>query len=158
MRNKLLAETLYSRFAFCSQNKTPQTQRWCSSTIQRHRWDLNPCLRDRRFDRAKPQCLSAVVRLHGVISFKSSYGVVFKRAGFAVQRHTNGQPNAPVGFEPRISGLQDRYKDTEKRGPQVSVQSTPISKKPQHCQSLLLNYETCNVGQRVRVYPEKTEG
>ncbi len=56
---------------------------------------------------AKPQCLPAVVRLHGVIFFKSSYGVVFKRARFVVQRHTRGHPKAPLGFEPSISCLLD---------------------------------------------------
>ncbi len=109
MQTKSLAETLHSLFTFCSQNKTPQTLRWCSSTIQRHRWDLNPFLQDRRFDRAKPQCLPAVVRLHGVISFKSSYVVDFKGACFAVQRHTSGQQKAPMGFEPRISCLLNRH-------------------------------------------------
>ncbi len=49
-----------------------------------------------------------MIRLHGVIYFKSSYGVVFKRACLAVQRHTSGKQKAPLGFEPRISCLLDR--------------------------------------------------
>ncbi len=59
-----------------------------------------------------------MVRLHGVISFKSSYGVVFKRARFAVQRDANGQPKAPLGVEPMISCLLDRnFKPTKPQRP-----------------------------------------
>ncbi len=94
------------------------------SPIQRRAKREAPLEFDTRITRqslwpAKPQCHPAVARVNGVLSFKSSWRVVFKStrsANAAAQRHTSAQLKAPLGFEPRISCLQDRRFDQLSHG------------------------------------------